>query len=116
MPALPLCPTKCAPFVSVDAEHDGLTVDVELLLAIAQRGLGNLRKAVGAVMAIPGYEPHGAAVALDAQAITIVLDLVEPVGAVRHGLGSGWQAELEDAGRENAIVTGPRICESRAVF
>lgn len=40
-------------------------------------------------------QPHGLALALDAQAITVVLDFVDLVGADRHGFRCRGQAGLE---------------------
>ncbi|MGY4325598.1 hypothetical protein ACVWWG_000012 [Bradyrhizobium sp. LB7.2] len=38
---------------SVDAQHQGLTVDAELLLAVLQRGLDNPGEAIRLVVAVP---------------------------------------------------------------
>lgn len=51
------------------------------------------------LMAILSDQPHGLALALDAQVIAVVLDFVEPVVADGNGFGGRWQAELERVGQ-----------------
>jgi hypothetical protein len=66
---------------AVDAENDRLAIDDELLLAVLERGFDNPRIAVRPIVPVAGNQPHAIAVALDAQPVTVVLDLVEPVRA-----------------------------------
>ena len=63
---------------AVDAEHHGLAVDDELLLAVLQRGLDDPGVSLGPVVAVAGEEPHGF-LALDVQAIAVKLDFVNPI-------------------------------------
>ena len=69
---------------AVDAEQHGLAVDHERAVAVAQRGLDDQRKAIGPVVAVAGEQPHALAVALDDQAVAVVLDLVDPLRPVRE--------------------------------
>jgi hypothetical protein len=97
---------------AVDPEYDSFAIDDELLLAIPHGRVDDPRKAVGPVAAVPGEEPHAAAVAFDAQAIAIVLDLMKPVGAFRRRLRCRGQAELERFGHEKPdshVATNIRI-------
>lgn len=80
---------------AVDAEHHSLTVNDELLLSVLQRRLDDPGEALRPVMAGPGDQPHGFALALDAQAVAVIFDFVNPVGTSRHGLCRRGQAELE---------------------
>jgi hypothetical protein len=40
-------------------------------------------------------KPDAIAIALDAKPVPVILDFVEPVGAVWDGLRPGWKAELK---------------------
>ena len=50
---------------------------------------------LGPVVPVAGEETHGLALALDAQAIAVIFDFVDPVRPGRHHLGGGRQAEFE---------------------
>lgn len=54
-------------------------------------------------MAILGDQPHGLALAVDAQVIAVVLDFAEPVVADGNGFGGRWQAELERVGNREIV-------------
>lgn len=69
-------------------------IDDEVLLAVLQRGLDDPGETAGPVMAVSSKQPDVAAMALHAQAVTVILDLMEPVGAGRDRLGGRRQAEL----------------------
>jgi len=66
------------------------------------------------VVAVLRDQPHVSATPLDAQPIAVVLDLMEPVGAIGYGFGAGGQAEFEHAGHGCEIVMRPQLCESCA--
>ena len=76
---------------AVDAEHDGLAIDNELLLAVLQRGFDNPGEALGPIVAVARQEAHGLAVALDAQAIAVIFDFSwiqsGPVGTTLAAVG-----------------------------
>jgi class 3 adenylate cyclase len=73
-----------------DAENDRLAIDDELRLAVFERSFDNPRIALRPVEAVAGNQPHAIAAALDAQPITVILDLVEPVrGRWNFGAASG---------------------------
>jgi len=77
---------------AVDAENDRLAIDDELLLAVLERGFDNPRIAVRPIVPVAGNQPHAIAAALDAQPVTVILDLVEPVrGRWNFGAASGIQ-------------------------
>nr|WP_312016792.1 hypothetical protein [Bradyrhizobium japonicum] len=67
----------------------------ELLLTVLQRRLDDPGEAVRPVVAVLGEQPNVALFALDAQAVAVILDFVDPVGAGRHHLGGRGQAELK---------------------
>ena len=46
-------------------------------------------------MAVAGEQPHALAVALDDQAIAVVLHFMKPFRAVRHRGRTGWDAGLK---------------------
>jgi hypothetical protein len=96
---------------AIDAEDDGLAVDHELLLPDLARGLGDPRVALGPVIAAARDQAYAIGVALQADAIAVVLDLVEPVSAGRDlGPGRG-DAEL-DLSRKIKISISDRYCTS----
>ena len=83
---------------AIDAEHNGLAVDDELLLAVLQRCLDDPGKAAGPVVTAARDQPYVAAVALDPQAIAVIFYFVDPVGAVGYDVGGGGKAKFERAG------------------
>ena len=87
---------------AVDAEQHGLAIDHERAVAVAQRGLGDQRKATAPVVAVPGPQPHALTVALDDQAVAVVLDLVDPLRPVRNlrrlGRNAGVKRIFKHAG------------------
>src|SRR6185437_1787535 len=80
---------------TVDAQHHGFTVDGETLLGVLQGALDDPRVTVGPIVTAARDQPHAIAVALQAEAVTVVFDLVNPVGAGGHDLTDRGQAELE---------------------
>jgi len=67
---------------TVDAEDDRFAIDDELLHPVLERGFHDPGISPGPVISVARDQPHGIAIALEAQAIAVVLDLVEPIGAV----------------------------------
>ena len=61
---------------AIDAEHDRFAVDYELLVPVLQCRLDDPRVAVGSVIAAARNQPHTIAVALNAKAVVVILDLV----------------------------------------
>jgi hypothetical protein len=78
--------------VSINAQDDRFAIDHELL---AEGRFHDPRMAIGPVVAASGDQAHAVAVGLDDQAITVVLDLMEPVVAVRDFGRAGRDAGLE---------------------
>ena len=76
--------------VSIDAQDDSLAIDDELLLAVLQSGFNDPGETLCPIVSAARDQPNPIAVALNAQAVTIVLDLVEPFGAGGN-LGSGYR-------------------------
>ena len=90
---------------AVYAEQDGLPVDHERGVPVAQRGLGDQRIAVAPVVAVAGEQAHALALALDDQAVAVVLDFVKPVRPGRN-LGSARRdAGLERSSPRSATIT-----------
>jgi hypothetical protein len=79
---------------AIDSQDDRLAIDDELLAPVPQGRLGDPREPFGPVMAAAGDQPHAVAVTFYAEAVPVVLDLMEPVGAGGHGFGGGGNAEL----------------------
>jgi hypothetical protein len=56
----------------------------KLLVSVLQRGLDDPGIALGPIVSAARNQPHAIAIALDAQAIADILDLVEPVWAAGY--------------------------------
>src|SRR5262245_55702437 len=54
------------------------------------------------VISVAGKEPDAGGVPADHHAKAVVLDLVNPAGALRRALGGGWKAGLDETGRRPA--------------
>ena len=67
---------------AVDTKQHGFAIDHERAVAVAQVSLCDLRKPARPVVAVPRPKPHPLAVALDDQAVAVVLDFVDPFRAV----------------------------------
>jgi hypothetical protein len=65
------------------AKHNCLAIDHELLAPVPQRGLGDLGETSGPVIAAAGDQPHAVTIAFNAEPVTIIFDLVEPLGPRR---------------------------------
>ena len=75
---------------AVDAEHHRLAIDDELLDPVLQRRFHDPRIAIGPVVPVARDQAHTIAVALHAQPVTVVFDLVEPIRGMRNlGAASG---------------------------
>ena len=77
---------------AVDAEHHRLAIDDELLDPVLERGFHDPGIAVCPVVPVAGDQAHTIAVALHAQPVTVIFDLVELIGDL--GAASG-DAELK---------------------
>jgi hypothetical protein len=62
---------------AVDAKQDRLAIDDERGCAVSQRGLNDQRVTIAPVIAVSGEQPNALALALDEQAVAVVLDLME---------------------------------------
>ena len=98
---------------AVDAEQHGLAIDHEGAVAVSQRGLWYQRESIAPVVAVAGPQPHALAVALDDQAIAVVLDLVDPLGAVGNGFGAARDARFK-RGFEHGRLDSRRLQVSPA--
>jgi hypothetical protein len=65
---------------TVGIEQHGLAIEHEERIAVAQCGLNDARIAIGPVVAVAGEQPHALVLALNDQAIAVMLDFVDPVG------------------------------------
>ena len=99
---------------AVDAEQHGLAIDHEGRVSVAQRGLNDQRIAVAPVVAVAGEQPHALALALDDQAVAVVLDLVDPLRPVRDLGAAGRNAGLEQITHPGMIGNGRRNANLRA--
>jgi hypothetical protein len=73
-----------------------------------QRSAASAIQGLGPIIATPGDEAHALAIALHAEAVPIVLDFVEPLGARRHGFAGARDAELEFGHSLNVLTRGRR--------
>ena len=80
---------------AIDAEDHRLAIDDELLDPVLERGFDNPRIAVRPIVPVAGNQPHAIAIPLDAQPVTVVLDLVEPVGSVRNLAAASWDTKIK---------------------
>src|SRR4051812_47298493 len=101
---------------AVDAEQPQPHLDDELLLAVLRRRLDDPGETLRPVMAVPGDQPHAFALALDAQAVAVIFDFVNPVGISRHGLCRRGQAELERFQHGQQIGCGTAFWSLPAYF
>jgi hypothetical protein len=67
-------------------------------------GCNDQGKPIGEIVSVPSVEPHALGVALRQDAKTVVLDLVEPIGAGRRGFGRRGEAGLDEAGYSAATL------------
>jgi hypothetical protein len=82
---------------AVDAEDHRLTVNDELAMPVLQRGLDDPRMTTGPVVTAAAEQAHAASLALNDQAITVVLDFMEPDRSRRDDLAAGRKAWLKCA-------------------
>jgi hypothetical protein len=80
---------------AIHAQDHRLAVEHEALLPDLAGGLDYPGIAAGPVIAVPGEQAHPIAVPLYAEAITVVLHFMEPIGAAGNCRGLGRQAKLE---------------------
>jgi len=64
-------------------------------LADLARRLDDPRVSLRPVIAAAGDQPDAVATPLNAKAVAVVFDFVDPVRTVRHDLGAGGQAKLK---------------------
>lgn len=88
----------------VRAADNRLAIERERRRAELHRRRNDPRIAGRPVEAAPCEEPHAVAFAADLQAVTIMLDLVSPVGPGRRLGGASW-----DAGRNITGVSTPGL-------
>jgi hypothetical protein len=64
------------------------------------------------VVAAAGDQPNTDRIAPSHQAVAVVLDLVNPVGAGRGLVGGGWEAGFDEGSTRHAAYLGGRAAES----
>jgi hypothetical protein len=102
-----LCLPECSGIeirdAAVNAEDDGLAIDDKNAFAGSSAQPQDPGEALCPIVSASGNQPHPITVALHAQAVAIVLDLVDPVGPVRHGGPARRETELERKGHVEKI-------------
>ena len=88
-----------------------LAIEDELLLPVLQRGLDNPGISLGPVVAATGDQPNTIGIALEAEAVAVILDLVEPLWCGRDMLADRGNAKIETQHRLK-IGTSAVYCES----
>jgi hypothetical protein len=76
---------------AIEAEHDRLSVDHEMLLAQFQRGRDDQREAPRPIMPAPADQTHAALLADKHHPVTVVLHFVQPVRACGHFVRFGGE-------------------------
>ena len=76
----------------VDAENDGLSINDKLRVPVLQRGLDDPWITAAPVVAVPSDQAHAIAVALQADAITIVLEASQ---GLRGRWWIGWGGKIQ---------------------
>ena len=82
------------------ANLTGTATEVVCYRAISRVGeyFSRFGCSVGPVVAAPRDQAHAVAVALHAETVAVILDLVKPLRTGRDFDSGGWKAELEGAG------------------
>jgi hypothetical protein len=99
--------------ITVNAQDDCLAIDDELLLPVLQGSFNDPGKALCPIVSASGNQPHPIAVALNTQAVAVVFDFVEPVGAGRDADRSSREAKVKRFKHERKIGFARWNCESR---
>jgi len=73
---------------AIDAEQHGLAIDNEVRIPVAARRSDVPREAIGLVMAVAGEQLHALALALNDQAIAVML--ISWIHSGRSGLSLPW--------------------------
>ena len=85
--------------MAVVAQAHGLAIDHQSLHGKGKDGLHNPRKAHGPVQAVAGPEAHSLAILAGDDAVAVILEFVNPLGAGRHLDGQGRQTGSDEARR-----------------
>jgi hypothetical protein len=80
---------------AINAENDRLAVDDKMLLPVRQRGFDDPGIALALVVPALRKQPHAIVIALNPQAITVVLDLVKPFWTGGNLGSAGRNAEFK---------------------
>ncbi|RXH34376.1 hypothetical protein XH99_01120 [Bradyrhizobium nanningense] len=80
---------------AIDAKHDCLTVDHGLLRSVLERRLNDPRKALCPIVTATRDQAHAVAIALQAEAINVVLHFMKPIRAIWDRSALGRQAKLK---------------------
>jgi hypothetical protein len=80
---------------AVDAQQHRLAIDDERSRSVLQRGLDDQRITISPVVSVAGEQPHALTLALNHQAIAIVLDFVEPCRPGRNLFSRCREARFE---------------------
>jgi hypothetical protein len=94
---------------TIDAEHDRLAIDHELLRLDLQRGLGDPGKALRPLIAVPADQAHAHAITHDHHAVAIVLYFVKPIRTGGNLRAARRKAELECLSHAGKIGARPKI-------
>jgi hypothetical protein len=98
--------------IAIDAQDDILAIDDEMLLAVLQRSLNDPRKSLCPIVSASGNQPNPIAIALNTQAVAVILHFVEPIRAVRNFGPARRDTELKCLKHEPQIGRLFGNCES----
>ncbi|WFU14382.1 hypothetical protein [Bradyrhizobium sp. CB3481] len=79
----------------INTDQHSFAIDNEGADPVAQRGLNDQQKSITPIVAVAREQPHSLALALDDQAIAIMLDFVDPLGAGWHRLSRSRNARFK---------------------
>jgi hypothetical protein len=81
--------------IAVNAQDDRLAIDDEMLLSVLQCSFDNPGEALRPIVPAASNQPHPTALALHAQAITVVFDLVQPFRTGGNLCSPCWVGKIQ---------------------
>jgi len=80
--------------ITVNAQDHSLAVDDKMLGPVLQCSFNDPGESLCPIVSASGNQPNPIAIALNAQPVAVVLDLVKPLWTGGDLYASGWKAEL----------------------
>jgi hypothetical protein len=83
---------------AIEAKHDRLAIDHELLSAVSEGSLSDPWETPGPVIAAARDQAHAITVTLRVEAVAVILDFMEPLRACGHGFAGRRDAKNSNLG------------------